>query len=230
MTEPMRVLKEDALGIVLLVEAGGDRHVRREVRGGAGFGTRVLARLLIRRERTALMALDGLPGVPRIVVGARQSMSTLTRSYLPGEPLWAVTSLPRNYFDLLDALVSAIHDLGVCHNDLHKENNLLVQPDGRPAIVDFQLATVHPRRGRVFKALCREDHRHVEKHRCSYECAGRRSNHAGTRRPRIAALWLSVGKPVWNRVRGVLGVRRPEPRRPRSGPWPSWTPPVDPLS
>ena len=40
--------------------------------------------------------------------------------------------------------------------------------DGLPALVDFQLALVAPRRGRAFRALAREDIRHLLKHKRSY--------------------------------------------------------------
>lgn len=224
-----RVLKQDGLGAVLLVDGARGPFVRREARGGRWPGSRLLARMLLRRERRALAVLADLRGVPQVVTDEPASAGTLARSFVPGEPLWAAQVLPRDYFDLLDGIVAAMHARGVCHNDLHKENNILVQPDGRPALIDFQLATVHARRGRAFAARCREDRRHVDKHRRRYERAGVLT--AVDRAPRsgLATAWLRLGKPLWNRLREALGARRPEPRRPRGGPWPQWAPPVGPL-
>ncbi|MFO1077156.1 MAG: lipopolysaccharide kinase InaA family protein [Planctomycetota bacterium] len=224
-----RVLKQDGLGRTVLVDDARGPRVRREACGGRWPGSAVLARFLLRRERRALAALAGMAGVPALVADEPATGHALARTYVAGEPLWAATALPRDYFDLLGALVAALHARGVCHNDLHKENNILVQPDGRPALIDFQLATVHDRRGRTFAARSREDRRPVDKHRRRYERAGVLTAADREARSRLASAWLRLGKPVWNRLRTALGVRRPEPRRPRGGPWPEWTPPVGPL-
>src|SRR5262249_43375706 len=155
-----------------------------------------LARLLLRRERRALRALGGLPGVPQLVTAGAFAAasahlppgSVLLRSFLPGEPLWAAAALPADFFELLAALVSRLHERSVCHNDLHKENNILVGPDGRPAVVDFQLASVHRRRGARFCRRAREDLRHVEKHRRRYESEGRLAAAALPERSWLAAV------------------------------------------
>jgi hypothetical protein len=59
--------------------------------------------------------------------------------------VWQVQELKCDalFYDRLQGLVAAILVRGVCHNDLYKENNILVGPDGWPAVVDFQLASVH---------------------------------------------------------------------------------------
>ncbi len=72
------------------------------------------------------------------------------------------------YFRAARALLARLHRRGIAHNDLAKEPNWLVTPDGRPALVDFQLALVAPRRGRLFRILGREDIRHLLKHKRSY--------------------------------------------------------------
>jgi hypothetical protein len=56
----------------------------------------------------------------------------------------------------------------VAHNDLAKEPNLLVTADGRPAIIDFQLAWISGSRGKLFRMLGREDIRHLLKHKRTY--------------------------------------------------------------
>ena len=66
-----------------------------------------------------------------------------------------------------------MHRLGVAHNDLAKEPNLLVTTEGQPALVDFQLATITHQRGRLFRMLAREDIRHLLKHKRTY-CADAR--------------------------------------------------------
>jgi serine/threonine protein kinase len=132
--------------------------------------------------------------------------------------------------------VHALHARGVCHNDLHKEQNVLVDPEGRPKLVDFQLASCHARRGRLFASRAREDLRHVEKHRRRYTRLGRGpqggpepSSGAGRdlRRSWLARTWRRLGKPVYVFVtRSLLRTRDGEERRPSSGPWPLWTEPI----
>jgi hypothetical protein len=229
----VRELKRDALGRVELLAGPSGPCVRRVACGNGWPGTRWLGRLLLRRERAALRALAGCPQVPRLLdagapvggpMGGGGGGDTLLRSWCAGEPLWSVGTLPADFFAALRALVELLHARGVCHNDLHKENNILVGEDGRPWLIDFQLASVSRRRGRAFAQRCREDLRQVEKHRRRYERAdGLADGPAAPAPPRSwpAALWARFVKPVYNLItRRVLRLRRSEPRRPRGGPWP----------
>ncbi len=235
-SQVVRTLKEDALGKVQLIETDGERGVLRVACGGPVPGSRLIARLLLRRERAALAALEGMVEVPRLMAqaGVGQSAGTLLRSFLPGAPLQEAEALPADFFDRLADLVRDCHARGVCHNDLHKEPNILVAPDGRPCLLDFQLASVHVRLGRSFRVRCREDLRHVEKHRRRYEDRGRKAEGQGEALPRrswLAWTWLRFGKPVYNFVtRRILRTRDGEARRPSSGPWPRWDPPLGPRS
>ena len=54
-----------------------------------------------------------------------------------------------------------LHRNGVAHNDLAKEANWLVTEDGRPALIDFQLAVIGNPRSRWMRLLAREDLRHL---------------------------------------------------------------------
>jgi len=246
-------LKRDALGHVELVEA--ERHgatqlvVRRVAAARLGLG--LVARVLAGRERRALERLaahaDGalragvgelvddaaLTALPDLRGRAPRVGEVVLRTYVRGAPLHRAEALPLNYFNLLEALVRALHAVGVCHNDLHKEQNILVQDDGRPALIDFQLASVHPHGGRGFVSRCHDDLRHVQKHRRRYTRDGRGPAELvvqqAERLPRtpIARVWRRTGKPLYNFItRRLLRVRDGEARRPSSGPWPRWTPPA----
>jgi hypothetical protein len=232
-----RVLKRDALGRIELVHTDEGPLVRRVACGGAVPGSRWIARVLLGRERRALARLGGLPGVAPLHArdGERDAATTLLRGWLAGRPLCLATELPRDYFERLEELVRDLHDRGVCHNDLHKEANVLVGDDGRPGLIDFQLASVHARRGRVFASRAREDLRHVWKHRSVYLAAlGEPDPLAGAspRRSLVAALWRALKKPVYGPlkrlVRGARAEERDEPRRDAQGPWPRWRDPVGP--
>lgn len=249
-------LKEDAFGRVERVddELGRPVAVRRVACGGRAPGSRWIARVLMERERRALRAIDatgGMRGVPVLPDDATsgaiaalpsadgrmpRARDVLVRAWIEGAPLSAAEELPEDFFDELDCLVADLHARGVCHNDLHKEQNVIVGADGLPRVVDFQLASVHAPSARALATRAREDLRHVEKHRRRYTRWGRgprgaseptRGAGAELRRSWIALAWRRTGKPVYVFVtRVLLGTKDGEARRPSSGPWPRWTPPA----
>ncbi len=232
--ELIETLKHDVFGRVELVRGPEGLLVRRVARAGLLDPRAILARALLARERRALQALRGMPGVPQLSVADQGAAHELLRTHLAGAPLHRATQLPLDYFEHLDELVQALHARGVCHNDLHKEPNILVGEDGRPALVDFQLSSVHTRHDRSFRVRVGEDLRHAEKHRARYVSFGGapqgvRTAGAGVGRQRspLAKWWRRLGKPVWDFVRGsLLRTREKEGGRPSHGPWPAWTPPL----
>jgi serine/threonine protein kinase len=223
----VEVLKHDALGRVeRVVDAGGRTAVRRLASGCRIPGSAFVARLLLARERRALQQLVGLADVPQLLDHGR---GWLVRSWFDGLPLHRAGTLPRDFFAQVSALLASVHARGVVHNDLHKEPNVLVQPDGRPALVDFQLASVH-RGGPRQRSRMREDQRHVDKHAQRYERRGQRPPAAESlRRSWVARLWSALGKPVYNTItRRLLRRSDSEGRRPPGGPWPEWGAPLGP--
>jgi serine/threonine protein kinase len=126
----------------------------------------------------------------------------LRREWIEGRPMQLARPRNAEYFRAARALLARLHRRGVAHNDLAKEPNWLVTPTGMPALVDFQLALVSPRRGRVFRALAREDLRHLLKHKRSY-CPERLT----ARERRILAtpaafsrVWMATAKPAYTFV------------------------------
>ena len=245
----IELLKLDEMGRVERVRGERGDVARRVACGGALPGSRWLARKLARREQAALTKLDGLEGVARALDfpdyraaaspehGAPNPKDASLRSWIEGVPLYATQRLASNFFDLLEDLVEAMHARGVCHNDLHKEQNILVTEEGYPALLDFQLASIHADRGRRFQERAKEDLRHVQKHRRRYTRDGRGApgmesgmesgKGAGLKRGLIAGAWRSFGKPVYNAVvHGLVRKRGSEPRRASDDPFPSWGPPL----
>ena len=188
-------LKSDLFGAIWQEVDCGRTVVVRDT-GAARWWLAWLARRLCRREARALEHLDGLPGVPRLLAADARS---LRREWIEGRPLQLAR--PRNaaFFRAARRLLSEMHRRGVAHRDLAKEPNWLVTPTGAPAIVDFQLALVSRRRGRLFRSFAREDLRHLLKHKRSY-CPERLT----ARERRILAtpaagsrLWRALGKPAY---------------------------------
>ena len=72
-------------------------------------------------------------------------------------------------------------------------------PDDYAGIVDFQIAAHFPRRGRLFRALAREDLRHLLKHKRHYaaDSLTRRQRAILARPLWPARFWRACVKPVY---------------------------------
>jgi RIO1 family len=204
------VLKRDLLGSVCRLDLSapgshaGSVCIERDTRE-ARWWLRLAARRLAAREARALVALQQVPGLPRLL---QWDGHRLRRSWLDGQPMQRVQPRDPGYYRAALRLVRRLHAAGVVHNDLAKEPNWLVAPDGSPAIVDFQLAMCPRYRGWRFRALAYDDLRHLMKHKRTY-CPERltaRQRAILGRRSWPAAIWMSTGKPAYRWVtRGLLG-------------------------
>jgi RIO-like serine/threonine protein kinase len=188
----MQLLKSDTFGTI---SRDGDRVVRdtRQARSWA----RCLARYLMRRERRALMhlATAGIDGIPAVLSSDRH---TLTRTWIEGAPMHLARPRDPAYFRAASRLLRRVHAADVLHNDLAKETNWLVTRDGRPALVDFQLASVK-RRGKLARARGHDDLRHLLKHKRTYlpdSLTGRERRILAT--PSLPSrLWMATGKKIY---------------------------------
>ena len=200
----MQRLKSDLFGSVSRDGERGREFVLRDT-ASARWWLAWLARRLCRREAQALARLDGIIGTPRLVA---VDPGGLRREWIEGRPMQVAQPRNADYYRAARRLVSALHRRGVAHNDLAKESNWLVTPTGQPAVVDFQLALVSRRRGRLFRSLAREDLRHLLKHKRSY-CPDRltaRERRILARPAAISRLWMATGKPVYTFItRRLLG-------------------------
>jgi RIO-like serine/threonine protein kinase len=188
-----RQLKQDLFGRVLLVDDPGRGPLVARELGAARPWLRWLARHLARREVRALRRLEDLERVPRVVEAERQR--TL-RSFIAGEPMQVARPSNPVYFREALRLLRGLHARGVVHNDLAKEPNWLVTPQGLPALVDFQLALCRDRSTRLFRILAHDDLRHLLKHKRTYLPA-----RLTARERRILAtpsivtrVWMATGK------------------------------------
>lgn len=157
-------LKRDGFGTVARERRADADVVVRDTRAGRP-ALQWLARRLAAREAAALAALAGARGVP---VLCSFDGAVLERSFVAGAVMHeARPAAPRYFADGL-RLLRELHRRGVAHNDLAKEANWLVTAAGEAAIVDFQIAVVSRRRGRLFRRLAYEDLRHWLKHKRTY--------------------------------------------------------------
>ena len=198
------VLKQDLFGSVTRIADGDGQRVVRDC-ASARWWTRGLARHLLGRERRALVLLEGLERVPRLRSSARLR---LEREWIEGRPMQLAQPRDPRYFREGLRLVRRMHARDLTHDDLAKEPNWLVTPDGLPAIVDFQLARHAPRRGHLFRMLAHGDLRHWAKHKRQHlpERLTARQRALLARPSPLSRLWRATVKPVYRFVtRGLLG-------------------------
>lgn len=199
-----RLLKADFFSHVDLgrsPQRWGDTLVVRRDAGVASWWIKPLAHLMIRREVRALKRLNRFrfPDAPQLLYWDGRN---LCRSWHAGEALkTAQTRDPTYYVSALECL-KRLHELGVAHNDLAKEANWLVMADGRPFLIDFQLAIVAPRRGRLFRHMAREDVRHLLKHKRKYcpEAMTEQEKRIVATPGWFSRLWRKTGKRLYNFV------------------------------
>ncbi|MFI9202550.1 class III lanthionine synthetase LanKC [Streptomyces sp. NPDC053048] len=140
----------------------GRTVVLREARPMAGLdqaGTDAVERL--HRERDMLLRLDGLDFVPRLhehvtlweheylveefIEGEKLERHLFAGRHplLGGEPdaaaLAEYAAQALDFTDQLDRMINTLHEQGVAFGDLHP-GNVIVRPDGRLALVDFELS------------------------------------------------------------------------------------------
>jgi RIO-like serine/threonine protein kinase len=146
---------QDAQGLpgefLIIKEAMGARLVRS------------LRRKMIRREYTAYLRLEGIPGVPRCY--GLNDGHRLMLEFVDGHPLRQSADELQDregfFAELLQTLTSA-HQVGVAHSDLKRKDNILVTPAGRPYLIDFGSAWLRKETGGainrwLFEVACQID-------------------------------------------------------------------------
>lgn len=198
------LLKKDLFGEVRRISSDDGDMIVRDA-GAASPWLGWLARALMRREARILALLDNLQGMPTLL---DLSHDRLTRHYIAGTPMHVAKPREPAYFRDAARLLRSVHRVGIVHNDLAKEPNLLVTVKGQAAFVDFQLALVSKRRSRLFRALAYDDLRHLLKHKRSYcpQVLTQRERNILANPSWPAKIWMSSGKPVYLFItRRILG-------------------------
>lgn len=102
-----------------------------------------IATLLVRREASAYAALDGIPGVPRLL--ERRGLTAFVVELVDGRHCFACRAdeFDAAFFDRLHELLDRVRSRGVLHGDVRR--NVIVGQDGRPWLVDFGASFRPPR-------------------------------------------------------------------------------------
>jgi len=165
----------------------------------------VLALHLFTRERRALTLARDLKVGPELLWAGRR---TLVRGFIDGVALHLAK--PYNdarYFQSAKLALRKLHRMGVCHNDLAKEQNWLQGSDGLAYVTDFQLAVCFKSRSRLFRIAAYEDLRHLLKHKRTYapELLTAKEKQILSKKSLPARIWLMTGKKVYRAItRGIF--------------------------
>ncbi|AQS41990.1 MAG: Serine/threonine protein kinase [Candidatus Tokpelaia hoelldobleri] len=193
------VLKRDVFSETRMGFFIDDPHTRliRRIVTAAPWWSRPLAWCLARREIRGLKKVRGLAGVPQLIALDKHG---LYRSWTEGTPLHLARPDQAEFYHSAHRILRDLRRLGVTHNDLAKPQNWLMTPQGRAELIDFQLASVHKRRGGLYRYFAYEDFRHLIKQKRSF------APHLMTatewrivnNRSWPSRLWLATGKKVYN--------------------------------
>ena len=135
-----RIFKNDFFAVTALY-ASAERQVVLKTHRTATFfllPLRWLGRLSAAREAAALTRAAGIEGVPALL--GRWCDTGLIREFIPGHPLQKGERVPDDFHARLAATIRAIHDRNMAYVDLEKCENVIVGNDGRPYLIDFQIA------------------------------------------------------------------------------------------
>ncbi len=123
---------------VMRVSVAGRDWVMKDFAPRAWWVRNTIGRLFVRRELATLQRLHGIAGIPPDPF--RVDAHAIAFGYIEGETLGKVDPVRQTpqYFMALEALMKAIHARGIVHLDTRGTGNVLMQPDGSPALIDFQ--------------------------------------------------------------------------------------------
>ncbi len=112
-----------------------------------------LGRRLAERERAVYREAQGIPGVPRCF--DLWGETGLVHAFVEGHPLQRKERVDDAFFDRLETLIRELHRRRIAYVDLEKRENILVDADGRPALIDFQISWWWPEDRRRRRGLGR---------------------------------------------------------------------------
>lgn len=198
---PDTVLKRDVFSETVMGHLADDPAVKvvlRRLDGVPGWA-RPLSQWLARKEARGLRAVQGIEGCPVLLEADKGG---ILRIWSEGTPLHLAKPSDPEWFKDAKRLLAQLRQRGVCHNDIAKPQNWLMTPDGRAAVIDFQLASVHPRKGKLYRIAAREDLRHMLKQKRSFarDLLTPRERAMLARKSLPSRIWMATGKKLYNFV------------------------------
>lgn len=176
-----------------------ETRIIRRVVSAAPWWSSPLAWWLARREIRGLKKVRGIKGTPQLLAIDKHG---LFRTWTEGTPLHLARPANREWYLTAHRILRDMRRMGVTHNDLQKPQNWLMTPEGEAAVIDFQLASVHRRRGAYYRLMAYEDFRHLIKQKRNFapELMTPTEKRILARRSLPSRIWLATGKQVYNFV------------------------------
>ena len=171
---------------------------------GVPWWARPIASFLARKEVRSLRVVTGIKGTPDLI---RVDDEGILRSWSDGIPLNLAKPNTSAFYKDAKRILREMRARNVTHNDLAKPQNWLMDPDGLASVIDFQLASVHRRKGKLFRIMGYEDLRHLVKQKRRY--APHLMTPSETRMLNQKSLptriWMATGKRLYNGItRGLF--------------------------
>ncbi len=171
---------------------------------GVPVWAKPIAGFLARKETRALRVVTGIKGTPDLI---RADQTGILRSWSEGMPLnLSKPDTPQFYADA-KRILREMRRRNVTHNDLAKPQNWLMDPDGNAQVIDFQLASVHRRRGKLFRIMGYEDLRHLVKQKRRYapHLLTPTEHRMLAQKSLPTRIWMATGKKLYNAItRGIF--------------------------
>ncbi|SMX42122.1 serine/threonine protein kinase [Octadecabacter ascidiaceicola] len=171
---------------------------------GVPFWAKPIASFLARKEIRSLRVVTGIKGTPDLI---RVDDEGILRSWSAGIPLNLAKPDTAEFYKDAKRILRGMRRRNVTHNDLAKPQNWLMAPDGSAAVIDFQLASVHRRRGKLFRIMGYEDLRHLVKQKRRYAPAllTPAETKMLARKSLPTRIWMATGKRAYNAItRGLF--------------------------
>lgn len=135
-----QLFKHDFFAATALYESADEKVVLKIGRTADFFGMPAMwvGRFLARREESAYLALADLESVPGFL--GRWGPTAIVHQFIEGQPLSRERTVPDDFFQRLREAIQALHARDMAYVDLEKRQNVLVGDDGKPYLIDFQIA------------------------------------------------------------------------------------------
>lgn len=114
--------------------------VLKDLASMTAFARVIFGRPGLRREARIYRRLGGLHGVPESLGLIDRNGLILEYVEAPALSRRTIPDPPGPFLDELERTLHALHERRIVHLDLRQKRNVLVRPDGRPIVIDFESA------------------------------------------------------------------------------------------
>ena len=131
-----------ANAVVSRVDLDGESWTVKDFSSRSWWVRRLLAPFLLGRELKILRRLSGVDGVAEEAF--RIDADAIAVSFVEGRNLSRVTreEVTIEFLEAFEKLLDEMHARNVVHLDLRGTGNIVMRPDGTPALIDFQASLV----------------------------------------------------------------------------------------